>query len=55
LLPFKLTELAGYRVGAVIPGRAVILSDAAPDAPLSSTVAGTRHRRSRRAGSEQRA
>jgi hypothetical protein len=33
LLPFKLTELAGYRVGAVIPGRAVILSDAAPDAP----------------------
>jgi hypothetical protein len=33
LLPFKVTELAGYRVGAIMPGRAIILSDAPPDAP----------------------
>jgi len=32
LLPFKLTELAGYHVGAIMPGRAAILSDAAPNA-----------------------
>lgn len=33
LLPFKITDLAGYRVGAIVPGRAVILSDAPLDAP----------------------
>jgi len=35
LLPFKLTELAGYRVGAIVPGRAAILSDT-PGDPSSS-------------------
>jgi hypothetical protein len=32
LLPFRVGELAGFRVGGVIPGRAVMLSDAVPDA-----------------------
>ncbi len=32
LLPFKVGEFAGFRVGAVIPGRAVMLTDALPDA-----------------------
>jgi hypothetical protein len=31
LLPFRIGELAGFKVGAVMPGRAVMLSDA-PDA-----------------------
>jgi hypothetical protein len=31
LLPFKLSDLAGYRVGAIIPGRAAILSDTPGD------------------------
>ena len=33
LLPFKVAEFAGFRVAGVVPGRAVMLSDAAPDAP----------------------
>src|SRR5262249_31627616 len=33
LLPFKVNELAGFRVGGVVPGRAVMLSDAPADAP----------------------
>jgi hypothetical protein len=40
LLPFKVVELAGFRVGGVVPGRAVMLSDAAADAsakPAAST------------------
>ncbi len=28
LLPFKVGELAGFRIGAVVPGRAIMLSDA---------------------------
>jgi hypothetical protein len=32
LLPFKVGELAGFRVGGVIPGRAVMLGDAVADA-----------------------
>src|SRR5262249_25152034 len=33
LLPFKVNELAGFRVGGVVPGRALMLSDAPADAP----------------------
>jgi hypothetical protein len=33
LLPFKVGDLAGFRVGGVIPGRAVMLTDAKPDTP----------------------
>src|SRR5438128_11600983 len=33
LLPFKVNELAGFRVGGIVPGRAVMLSDAPADAP----------------------
>jgi hypothetical protein len=33
LLPFRVAELAGFRVAGVLPGRALMLSDAAPDAP----------------------
>jgi hypothetical protein len=35
LIPFKVGELAGFRIGGVIPGRAVMLSDARGDAPGS--------------------
>jgi hypothetical protein len=35
LLPFKVGELAGFRIGGVVPGRAVMLSDAPADAPGS--------------------
>ena len=31
LLPFKIAELAGFRVGGVVPGRAAVLSDAPAD------------------------
>jgi hypothetical protein len=31
LLPFKLSDLAGFRVGGLLAGRAVMLTDAAPD------------------------
>jgi hypothetical protein len=31
LLPFQVSELANFRVAGVVPGRAVILSDATPD------------------------
>jgi hypothetical protein len=31
LLPFKIAELAGFQVGGVLPGRAVVLSDAPAD------------------------
>jgi len=33
LLPFKVSELAGFHVGGVVPGRAVMLSDAAVGTP----------------------
>jgi hypothetical protein len=33
LLPFKVSEFAGFRVAGVVPGRAVMLSDAPADAP----------------------
>jgi hypothetical protein len=33
LLPFKLGDLAGFRVGGVIPGRALMLTDAKPETP----------------------
>jgi hypothetical protein len=36
LLPFKVSELAGFQVAGVMPGRAVMLSDKA-DLPLGST------------------
>jgi hypothetical protein len=31
LLPFKVSELAGFNVGGIIPGRAVMLTDATPN------------------------
>ena len=33
LLPFKVGEFAGFRIAGVVPGRAIMLSDAAADAP----------------------
>jgi hypothetical protein len=33
LLPFKVGDLAGFRLGGVVPGRAMMLSDAPTDAP----------------------
>lgn len=36
LLPFRLGELAGFKVGGVIAGRAVMLTDGAPDQPASA-------------------
>src|SRR5262249_34101863 len=36
LLPFKVAELAGFRVAGVVPGRALMLSDAAANAPGGS-------------------
>ena len=33
LLPFKVGELAGFKVAGVVPGRAVMLNDVAGDAP----------------------
>jgi hypothetical protein len=36
LLPFRLGELAGFRIGGVLPGRGVLLTDVAADA--ASTV-----------------
>jgi hypothetical protein len=33
LLPFKVGDLAGFRLGGVVPGRAMMLSDAPADAP----------------------
>jgi hypothetical protein len=36
LLPFKLGELAGFRVAAVLPGRAVVLSDADTSGPAKA-------------------
>ena len=33
LLPFKLAELAGFGIGGIVPGRAVMLSDAPAGAP----------------------
>jgi hypothetical protein len=38
LLPFKLTELAGFQVAHLLPGRAVVLSDAPMDAPARSQI-----------------
>jgi len=32
LLPFRLGEMAGFKVGGVLPGRGVLLTDVAPDA-----------------------
>ena len=39
LLPFKVGDLAGFRVGGVLAGRAVMLTDAAPEASSSTTSA----------------
>lgn len=36
LLPFKVGELASFQIGAVLPGRAVILSDAPKGTPISA-------------------
>ena len=36
LLPFKVGDLAGFRIGGMMPGRAVMLSDAAADARSSA-------------------
>jgi hypothetical protein len=38
LLPFKVGELAGFRVGGIVPGRALMLGDAATDAPGMGTI-----------------
>ena len=35
MLPFKLNELAGFHVAAVLPGRAVVLSDNAVAGPAA--------------------
>jgi hypothetical protein len=43
LLPFKLGELAGFRLAGVIPGRAAMLSDAAPDAAGRPAAANEPH------------
>ena len=39
LVPFKIGELAGFRIAGVIPGRAVMLSDAPADARAPPEVA----------------
>ncbi len=36
LLPFKLGEMAEFQIGAVLPGRAVILSDSPKGTPISA-------------------
>jgi hypothetical protein len=36
LLPFKVADLAGFRVGALFPGRAIMLTDAADDKPRTT-------------------
>lgn len=36
LLPFKIGELASFQIGAVLPGRAVILSDSPKGTPISA-------------------
>ena len=38
LLPFKVGELAGFRVGGIVPGRALMLGDAATDPPGMGTI-----------------
>jgi hypothetical protein len=38
LLPFKVGELAGFRVGGIVPGRALMLGDAATDVPGMGTI-----------------
>ncbi|HEY1362258.1 MAG TPA: hypothetical protein VGF60_08435 [Xanthobacteraceae bacterium] len=43
LLPFKIGELAGFRVAGVIPGRAVILSDTAATAPVAPAASTDSH------------
>jgi hypothetical protein len=37
LLPFRVNELAGFNVGGVVAGRAVILTDSTPSQPVSAT------------------
>jgi hypothetical protein len=39
VLPFKVGDLAGFRVAGVVPGRAVELSDAPADAPPNAPIA----------------
>ncbi len=39
LLPFKVSDLAGFRVGGIVPGRALMLGDAAADAPARDVFA----------------
>jgi hypothetical protein len=41
LLPFKVSELAGFRVGGIVPGRALMLGDAAADAPGTGAITET--------------
>jgi hypothetical protein len=38
LLPFKVSDLAGFRVGGIVPGRALMLGDAAADAPATGAI-----------------
>ena len=38
LLPFKVNDLAAFRVSGIVPGRAVMLGDAAADAPGIGTI-----------------
>ena len=38
LLPFKVSDLAGFRVGGIVPGRALMLGDAAADAPGTGAI-----------------
>jgi hypothetical protein len=37
LLPFRLGDLAGFKIGGVLPGRGVLLTDVAPD-PTGTTI-----------------
>jgi hypothetical protein len=57
LLPFKVSDLAGFRVSGIVPGRAVMLGDAAADAPGIGTITEPPHLRRRfsgRAGANRR-
>jgi hypothetical protein len=38
LLPFRVSDLAGFRVGGLLAGRAVMLTDAAPEASSPATA-----------------
>jgi hypothetical protein len=38
LLPFRVATLADFKIGAVLPGRGIMLTDAAPDAAVKETA-----------------